>query len=127
MKILANASDFREMVSDIKQYGGERYVYKIREDLPLSDDAHDILESARDLVIKTMDNRKMYHSLYPELHLNTWDAGYLQLKKLWQDKKVWDGKNAPGFDEFREKYLKFEKRMREGVYKFGFLQPENIS
>jgi hypothetical protein len=127
MKRLANKSDFREMVSDIKQNGGERYVYKLLEELELSDDARDVLESARDLVRTTMDQRKKFHLLFPKLHLNAWDAGYLQLKKLWQDKTVWNSKNAPGFNEFREKYLKFEVRMRQGVYEFGFLQPDNIS
>ena len=53
---------------------------------------------------------------YPEYHLNTWDAGFYQIKKILK-KYMPDELKA-----FRTLYKEFEDRMREGVYKFDFLK-----
>ena len=118
MKQLANLSGYNELYNDVKFEQSERYVYTLLQMMQLSDDAKHILELARSLVRETMEQRFEYNQEHPELNLNSWDAGYVQLKKLW--KEVCPEK----FKKFREDYLMFERRMCEGVYKFGFLESD---
>jgi hypothetical protein len=53
---------------------------------------------------------------YPEYHLNTWDCGWYQIKKILK-KYMPDELKA-----FRKMYKEFENRMWDGVYMFGFLK-----
>jgi hypothetical protein len=48
-------------------------------------------------------------------HLNSWDAGYAQLKLVWKEYFSED------FKEFRQLYKNMEDRMRPLVYELGFL------
>jgi hypothetical protein len=48
-------------------------------------------------------------------HLNSWDAGYAQLKLVWKEYF------AEEFKEFRQLYKTLEDRMRPLVYELGFL------
>jgi hypothetical protein len=48
-------------------------------------------------------------------HLNSWDAGYAQLKLLWKEYY------PEQFKEFRDKYKVLEEKMRPMVYELGFL------
>ena len=114
MKELAEVS-FNEMYQDAKDEE-DRYVYKLLQTTTLSEDAQRVLEMARDLIRKSMKVRKDYHEQYPERHLNAWDAGWAQLKPMLKEHFKEE------YKEFRELYKAFESRMREGVYKFGFLR-----
>jgi hypothetical protein len=109
---------YTELYNDVRDERSERYVYTLLSTAPLSDDAKHILESARAMTRETMQYRESYAEDHPELNLQSWDAGYLQLKGLWREK------TPEKFKQFREDYLIFEKRMRAGVYKFGFLEPD---
>jgi len=60
--------------------------------------------------------RVTYHQEHPECHLNTWDAGWAQLKPMMKEHFKAD------YDSFVDRYKAFETRMRTGVYKFGFLK-----
>jgi hypothetical protein len=68
------------------------------------------------LIAKTIQTRKLYHDEHPEYHLNAWDAGWAQMKPMLKEF------HKEEYTEFVKKYKKFEDRMREGVYKFGFLK-----
>jgi len=118
MKGLADKISYTELYNDVKFEQSERCVYTLLMWMSLSDDARHVLESARSLVRETMLQRADYNQEHPELQLNSWDAGYVQLKGLWKEVR------PEKFKKFREDYLMFEKRMREGVYKFGFLEPD---
>jgi hypothetical protein len=50
-----------------------------------------------------------------ENHLDSWDAGYAQLKLIWKEYFQED------FKEFRQLYKNLEDRMRPLVYELGFL------
>lgn len=119
MKTLADDHDFLEMYNDANHFNKDRHVYNLLVDMELSDDAGGILESARELVRKSMVYRKESHQLRPEYHLNAWDSGWYQLRKGILE-------HYPELNEelkeFREKFRVFEDRMREGVYEFGFLK-----
>jgi hypothetical protein len=98
----------------------ERYVYTLlhKEGLyeKLSPDAKGVLDMATELVKKTFDMREILHTEHPEYHLNTWDAGWYQIKLILKAFYPEDLK------DFTKKYKEFEDRMRPLVYELGFLR-----
>ena len=116
MKQLADDNGFDELYQDTIVFNQERFVYKELQKVQLSPDAIEVLNKANDLVVKSFPERKRLHNLHPEWHLNAWDVGWYQIKKVLNDCMKDDLK------EFNILYKKFENRMREGVYKFGFLK-----
>jgi len=116
MSELANKCGFNEMYQDSKQFPEDRYVYKLLETVHISDDAKRILEYAKELIRKSMSVRQTFHEEYKECHLNAWDSGWAQLKPML--KKIYPEE----LKTFNELYKKFSERLREGVYKFGFLK-----
>jgi hypothetical protein len=114
MMSLSDNSGWHEMYQMAKTEE-DRYVYKLLNEMNLSEDAKEVLESAKELVRKSFAFRKEFHCENPEYHLNAWDAGWAQLKPFL--KKYY--KND--YDEFVKKFKSFEKRMRNGVFEFGFL------
>lgn len=119
MMSLAESKYFDDVYRDAKS-SDERYVYKLlyKEGIyeKLSPDAKEVLDMASELVRKTFDMRKVLNEEKPEYHLNTWDAGWYQikliLKQFYQD----------DLREFTKKYKEFEDRMRPLVYELGFLR-----
>jgi hypothetical protein len=119
MMSLAESKYFDDVYRDAKS-SDERYVYKLlfKEGIyeKLSPDAREVLDMASALVVKTFDMRMALHDEKPEFHLNTWDAGWYQikliLKQFYQD----------DLREFVKKYKEFEDRMRPLVYELGFLR-----
>jgi len=112
---LANENGFDELYHDANG-DHDRFVFNKILESSFSGDASDVLNKAIELVIKTFPYRQQLHEEHPEWHLHTWDAGWYQikliLKKYFKD----------DLKEFNLLYKKFEDRMREGVYKFGFLK-----
>jgi hypothetical protein len=119
MMSLAESKYFDDVYRDAKS-SDERYVYKLlfKDGIyeKLSPDAKEVLDMASALVVKTFDMRKVLNEEKPEFHLNTWDAGWYQiklvLKLFFQD----------DLREFTKKYKEFEDRMRPLVYELGFLR-----
>lgn len=116
IKELANENGCDELYNDAKT-SSDRYVYKLlfgEEKIynKLSPDARLVIDKATELVEKSikirMDNRENF--------LNSWDAGYAQLKLVWKDHFQED------FKEFRQLYKNLEDRMRPLVYELGFLK-----
>ena len=112
---LANKNGFDELYHDATG-DHDRFVFKKIQESTFSKDAAEVLNKAIDLVIKTFPYREQLHEEHPEWHLHAWDAGWYQikliLKKYFKD----------DLKEFNLLYKKFENRMRDGVYKFGFLK-----
>ena len=112
----ADDNNFGKMYQDAKTFDSDRYVYNLLRTTPLSEDAQEVLSAAKELVRKSMKMRKVYHENNPKYHLNAWDAGWAQLKPMLKQYYKED------YDRFVQLYKKFEDRMREGVYKFGWLR-----
>ncbi len=72
------------------------------------------MDKAIELVEKSMELRQVMGN--DENHLNSWDAGYAQLKLVWKEYFQEE------FKEFRQLYKAFEDRMRPLVYELGFLK-----
>lgn len=116
---LANDSSYDEVYKDART-SDERFVYKqlfesgIYE--KLSNDAKEVLDMATDLTKRSFEMRKLVAENNPEYHLDSWDAGYAQLKLVWKDYF------KDEFKSFRDKYKSLEDRMRPLVYRLGFLK-----
>lgn len=116
MRELSGNGIFDVLYQDTANFPKDRYVYNLLQTISLSDDVKRLLEMARDLIRKSMKRRETYHYNNDKYHLNAWDAGWVQLKPMLK-------KHYPeDYDRFVTAYKKFEDRMREGVYKFGFLR-----
>ena len=116
MQKLANQNGFNEMYQDCKRFPEDSYVYNLLKTTKLSPDATLVLEAAKELVRKSFAMRVTYHSEHPELHLQTFDGGWAQLKPMMKEHYPTE------YKAFVERYKAFETRMRKGVYRFGFLK-----
>ena len=118
MKDLAEKYRFDELYKDARM-SDERYVYNLLKITNLSDDAKDVLETARELIVKSFEWRKIMDSTNPEYHLHAWDAGWYQIKKVLNEHYKAE------LSEFIKKYKEFENRMRPLVYELGFLKGDD--
>jgi hypothetical protein len=114
---LANQNNYTELYNDAIT-DSDRYVHNLlfgKENIynQLSDEAKDVLDSVTDLVRLSFGTRRNFAD--DTNHLNTWDAGYAQLKLLWKEYYPEE------FKEFRLKYKILEDKMRPMVYELGFL------
>ncbi len=118
MTELANQDNYIELYNDART-DSDRYVHTLlfgEEGIynQLSDEAKDVLDSATNLVRLSFGMRRNFAD--DTNHLNSWDAGYAQLKLLWKEYY------PEQFKEFREKYKVLEDKMRPLVYELGFLK-----
>jgi len=116
MRELANSHNYKEMYQDTKAFDKDRYVYNLLSELTVSSDAKKVLDMAITLIKKSVEDREDYNDEFPKYQLSSWDASWAQLKPLL--KAMYKEEYA----EFVKAYKEFENRMREGVYKFGFLK-----
>jgi len=117
MTELANQNNYTELYNDART-DSDRYVHTLlfgEQDIynQLSDEAKDVLDSATNLVRLSFGMRRNFAD--DTNHLNSWDAGYAQLKLLWKEYY------PEQFKEFRAKYKVLEDKMRPMVYELGFL------
>jgi hypothetical protein len=94
----------------------DRYVAQLMPNLVLSPDARAVFDKASELVNKTFEFREIANDEHPEWHIQTWDAGYYQVKLLLKQYLPAELK------AFQVLYKQLEDRLREGVYELGFLR-----
>lgn len=102
---------------DIEDFGKERFVYKKLQAITISPDAQAVLNKATEIVKKSFKYRKDFNQKHPEYHINTWDAGWYQIKGLCKEYTALKA----DMEEFNVLYKAFEDRMRPLVYELGFL------
>jgi hypothetical protein len=117
MKELSDENGYDELYNDAR-ISSDRHVYKLlfgeeRIYDKLSDDAKEVLDKATELVEMSIQMRQLMAN--DENHLDSWDAGYAQLKLVWKEYF------PEQFKEFRQLYKNMEDRMRPLVYELGFL------
>jgi hypothetical protein len=118
MMSLANQNNYTEMYNDART-DSDRYVHNLlfgeqRIYDQLSTEAKDVLDTATELLRLSIEMRRNFAD--GTNHLNSWDAGYAQLKLLWKEYF------PEQFKEFRNKYKVLEDKMRPMVYELGFLK-----
>lgn len=116
MMDLAEKNHNDEVYRDCKNFPNERFVYKKLQETEISTGAKGVLDHATELLLGSFEYRDILNEEHPEYHLNTWDAGWYQIKLILKQFMPDELK------EFRKHYKSFEDVMREGVYKFGFLK-----
>lgn len=116
IKELANENENDDIYEDIRAYGNERYVFKLLEEINLSNEAKAVLDKAIELTINSFKYRELFNEEKPEYQINTWDAGWYQIKALLNEYM----KNE--YQEFLKLYRKLEDRMRPMVYELEFLK-----
>jgi hypothetical protein len=117
MKELADENGYDNLYNDART-SSDRHVYNLlfgeeRIYDQLSDDAKAVLDKATELVEQSLQMRQVMADDHN--HLDSWDAGYAQLKLVWKEYFEED------FKEFRQLYKNLEDRMRPLVYELGFL------
>lgn len=117
MKELADENEYDNLYNDART-ASNRHVYNLlfgeeRIYDRLSPDAKLVLDKATEMVKESVKMRKFMAD--DENHLDSWDAGYAQLKLVWKKYMEKD------FKEFRQLYKNLENRMRPLVYELGFL------
>lgn len=124
MMDLANDCQFDDLYQDAKlnnPHNSTRYVHNLllQGSTPLRDqlspDALEILDIGTELLRKSMMFRKEMAETNPEFHLQAWDAGWAQVKR------VVEPYFAEEYKAFRKKYNEFDERMCGQVYDLGFL------
>lgn len=116
IKQLANINDNPIIYSDCIRYNKERFLYEELEKLQLSQEGKLILENATNLVKESFKYRKEFDEFYPKYNLNTWDAGWYQIRFMLMK---YMKKELELFDEMIKN---LENKMRGIVYEVGFLK-----
>lgn len=114
---LANTYSNQECYNDVHT-DSDRYVYKYLQEHydELSDDAKEVLESAKELVRKSFKYRAMFDEEESKYQINNWDCGWYQIKAMLKMYMPDDLK------AFQVKYKAFANRLRPLVYELGFLK-----
>lgn len=113
---LAEKHNNMELYDDVINHGkSERFVYEKLKTITLSEDAKAVLDKATEILEKTFPYRQEFSVTHPEYHINTWDAGWYQIKAVAKEYCKEDLK------EFDILYKQFSDRLRPLVYELGFL------
>ena len=118
MKGLANQYRYNELYIDTKA-NCDSYVYNRIKDIQFSSEAQAILDKANAIVDMLIEKeyRQQVALAHPEYHLNAWDAGWYQMRKILKEYSL------PELDEFDDLVRALEEKMRPMVYELGFLRP----
>jgi hypothetical protein len=116
MQVLANKYNNDEVYIDAKSFNADRYVYKLLGQISLSHEAGLVLNKAKFLVEKSFEFRQHLHDEHPEYNLNTWDAGWYQVKLIL--KKLFKKE----LEDFNYLYKILESKIRSMLYELGVLK-----
>lgn len=114
---LADNAGFEELYNDAKQ-SEERFVNKKLQMIKLSEEAQAVIDKASEILKKSFKYRQTVHENHPEYHLNAWDAGWYQIKKLCAELPMM----KDDMEEFKVLFKRLSDKMRPMVYELGFLK-----
>jgi len=128
---LALNCDYEELYRDCDD-DQNRFVYNILQNINLSNDAQEILNITKQLVRDSFKYRQDYNKdnyiikrkrieVKVSKHLQAWDAGWYQIKLILNKYMETDKNIKNELENFKYKYKLFENRLREGVFKFNYL------
>lgn len=82
IRALADEYNNVEIYEDSKIYEKERYVYEFIKGYNFTKEGQVIINKAKDLIVKSFKYRNEFNRLYPQYNVNTWDAGWYQIKAV---------------------------------------------
>lgn len=132
IKELADEHSNEAVYSDVNGNGAERFTNKLLEQIELSNEvslsaeAQAVLTTVKELTIKTFKYRKDFDKAKPEYHINSWDAGWYQIRGLadWIIKNGLDKEVETLQKQFKQQFATLADKMQPLVYDLGFL-PSN--
>ncbi len=128
MMDLAEKHNYDEVYFDA-EHDSERYVYTLLQNIELSEDTAKLLNMAKDIMRNSFRFRKTVQNNclitkgkssteIINLHLNAWDAGFYQIRKMLKEMKYM----TEELKDFQEQYKLVESRLNKQVYELGFLK-----
>lgn len=119
MRDLADKIYNDNVFKDTKLFQGERFMYNYLKNRSLTSEGMAVFEKARELVVKSFEYRADFDESNPEYQINTWDAGWYQIKALI---KKYLGNELK---EFNDLFNILSIKMKPQVYELGFLKKES--
>jgi hypothetical protein len=116
MRELANKYNNDEVYLDAKSFSRERYVYKFLSETKLSNESLIVLNKAKRLIEKSFEYRQVFNEDHPEYNINTWDAGWYQIKGILKEYFTDD------LEDFNYLYRILDQKIRSMIYKLGILR-----
>jgi hypothetical protein len=104
-----------EIYYDAKSFNKERYVYRYINQITLSYEARKVLTKAINLTEKSFEYRSLVSEDHPEYQLNSWDAGWYQIKKIL---KIYYRNDL---EDFNELYNTLGLKLRSMLYNLRML------
>lgn len=132
IKELADEHSNEAVYSDVNENGVGRFTHTLLQgiesssEVSLSNEAQAVLETAKEILIKSFKYRKEFDKVKPEYHINTWDAGWYQVRGLvdWVVKNGLDKEVETLQKLFKQQFTTLADKMQPLVYDLGFL-PSN--
>lgn len=129
IKDLADEHSNEAVYSDVNENGAERFTNKLLEQIELSNEvslsaeAQAVLTTVKEITIKTFKYRKDFDKAKPEYHINSWDAGWYQIRGLadWVIKNGLDKEVETLQEQFKQQFTTLADKMQPLVYDLGFL------
>lgn len=123
---MMNLSEYYDELYQDAKFSEERFVYsklfgKNQLINMLSPLARKVLNMATDLVKKSIKTRQFLSEEHPEYHLNSWDAGYAQLKLVWKEY------HSEDFKQFRNKYKELEHGSKNNINRHKILHGNDFT
>ena len=117
MRKMADEVHYSAMYNDLRGVTAVPHVAKLLQAIDMSKaskEARRVLKYANIFLEMSMKDRAIYSIANPDYHLDSWDAGYYQLKYLWRESRH--------YDKFRELFKALEATLIPRVYSLGFLR-----
>ena len=115
----ANRCGNLDIFNDCKNNGGDRfmlsYLKKVRN---MSEQSYEVLIQAKYITTKSLKYRNDFHKENPHAHINTWDAGWYQIKKMINQLNIC--KNE--METFKTLFTVLGDKLQKNIYKLGFLK-----
>lgn len=116
IKDLADINRNEAIYNDCLRFNKESFMYTELKYIELSKEGKLILETVRKLVWESFKHRDEFNKLHPKYNINTWDAGWYQIKFLLNECMKKD------LELFEDMIKSFENKLRPLIYELGFLK-----
>lgn len=114
---LSNEFRNEEVYWDCKKYNNDKFIYSDAiSKIKFPKESQKVLDNGIKLVEESFKYRSEFNHIYPEYNINTWDAGWYQIKGML---KIYMKKDLEDFNKYMSE---LEEKMRNMIYELGFLR-----
>jgi len=120
--------EFMETVANNQLLEGEPdevpYMTTVLNDPGVTQDGYDAVILATELLKDSYEYREVFGVSNPKLQLHQWDAGYKQLKPLWEYVAEQDEAFKTKYEKWKGMIIALKAKVRPLIWKYGFLKGE---